>query len=137
MGHGELGPVQGLFGPENVDVEGARPPSLATHPPRAGLDGSGELEELVEAVVGLETQGSVQVIGLGWPHGVRLVDRGHGSDTEPTRTRERVDRHLQMTEAIALVAPEPDDDDAWDHRKVRARAAGRSSPFQRSIPPTM
>ena len=77
--------------PEDVDVEGARPPSLAPDPTGGGLQPVAHAEQLPGRQRGVELDDQVEVQALLGPaHRVGLVDVRHGHDAG-----DRVDRLLE------------------------------------------
>jgi hypothetical protein len=65
VGHDQVGLVDGqVADQEDVDIEGSRPPSLAPHALRLGLQAVSKLQELVGAERRLDGHDRVQVVGL-------------------------------------------------------------------------
>lgn len=136
VGNDEAGLI-GCFalGPENVDVQSPGPPPLPPLAPRGALDGVDHGQELGQRRTGPEPEGRVQVMRLGRAHRFGLEDSRRGLDAVGSAVEGPMGA-LEMTKAISKVAAEAEDDDSPVHLKVRARATGRPSADQRTMPPT-
>jgi len=65
---------------QQIQVEGARPPTLETHPAREAFDFELQFEQCPRLERGLETERSIQVIRLRRSPGHGLVQRRKASD---------------------------------------------------------
>ena len=101
---------------EDVDVERARTPAFDANASSFLLQIVRPIEQRVRFEPGGDSDNGVQErVLLGTADGIGLVDARDGLDRDVRRSREGVDRRLQMTEPVA---------------EVRARARGRPcSPF--------
>lgn len=95
------------FREQNVEVDRAGAPTLATHAAQVTFDREELVEERVQVASPIDADRGVQEVGLGRTDGRGLVDGRRGAER-----REACDARrciTQVREAIADVGAEPDD----------------------------
>lgn len=111
---------------QQIQIQSARPPSLAAFPPGFPLDIQAPLQQGTRPENGVEHDHGIEKVGLLGTNRGSLPERRTGDDV--ALPGQRVDRAGEVAEAITYVRPEADGDPRVRSRLLRGRSPALPDP---------